>query len=103
MRGALDGLGDRAASGARHHARRINPRRNQPVQHHHALIGRQRIGLAVGAEHRQPADLRQQPAAVRDQALGIGAEIGFERGDDGRQYALNAICHAHVDSEIVEG
>jgi hypothetical protein len=30
---------------------------------------------------------------MRDEALFVGREIGFERGDDGRQYAADALGH----------
>src|SRR5215510_4853925 len=41
--------------------------------------------------------LRQQPAAVRDKALGIRTQIGFERRDHGCQYALQACSIVHDD------
>ena len=66
------------------------------IEHRHSCFGRERIRLAVGAEHGKPAVLRQQPLAVRGQALAVRAQIGFERGDDGRQYAFDAVSGAHI-------
>jgi hypothetical protein len=50
--------------------------------------------------------LRQQPAAVRDKALGGRIQIGFERRDHWCQYALQAcsIVHDNVppgDAEVL--
>src|SRR5438093_3640515 len=41
--------------------------------------------------------LRQQPAAVRDQALRVRTQIGFERRDHWCQYALQTCRIGHDD------
>ena len=93
MRRQFPRLGDRAAAGAGHHARGIDARRDERVEQHRALFRGERVRFAIGAEHGEPAVLRKEPLAMRDEALFIGRQIGFERGDDGRQYAADALGH----------
>src|SRR5205814_9384345 len=55
--GELDRFHDRAATGSRHHARWIDPGRDQLVEQHRAFFHRQRVRLAVRAEHGKSAVL----------------------------------------------
>src|ERR1700730_11212016 len=89
LRCELDGFRDRTATGARHQARRVDSGRDQLIEEGRALFGRQRVRLAGGAEHSEPAVLRKQPLAMRDETFFIRREIGSERSDNGRQYAAD--------------
>src|SRR5205085_12475280 len=57
LRCELDRLSDRATTCAWHHTRWIDPGRDELVEQRRALFHRQRVRLAVGAEHGQPAVL----------------------------------------------
>ena len=96
LRRELDRLSDRATARARHHARRIDAGRDQRVEQQRALFDRQRVRLAIGAEHGQPAFLRQQPVTMRDKALAIRREISPKRRNDGRQHTPNAFVHVET-------
>ncbi len=75
----LDGVGEGAGACARHHALGRQPRLDQRLQQRDLLGDRQRVALGVGAKHRQPDILLQQPAAVVDEARRIWAQIAVER------------------------
>ena len=88
----LGRLVDRAGAGAGHHAVGRHAGRDDRVQEAHALPGRHRVGLGVGAEHREPAILAEQPLAVRDEAADVGRQVALEGGDDGRKNAFDPRC-----------
>src|SRR5436190_543215 len=89
MRSELDCLGDRAATGAGHHAGRIGAGCKQSIEQKDALVCRHRVRLAGGAERGQPAVLRKQPLAMPDESLRLRRKIGLERRYDRRQYAAD--------------
>ena len=71
MRGEAYRIRERAATSTGHHARRVEPRCDQRVEQFHALADGLRICFTIGAKRREPHVLGQQPAAVRDKALGV--------------------------------
>src|SRR2546421_6985435 len=103
LRCELDRLSDRAATGARHQARRVDSARDQLIEEHRALFGRQRVRLAGGAEHREPAVLRKQPLAMREETFLIRREIGSERSDNRRQDAADVLGHDFLRKRWMRG
>src|SRR5262249_59160411 len=89
--GKASGVGDRAASRTRHPLLRGNALLDERVGQPHALLDRERVRLAVGAEYRKAAAaVREQPLAVAHVARGIGGQVVLERGDDRREHALES-------------
>jgi hypothetical protein len=103
VRGEPDRVGQRAVTGARHHPGGVDARADQPVEQLDLLVDRQRVGLRVGAEHGQADILRQQPAALAHEPLGVGRQIGLEGRDDGRQNAGDALGIVHAGDDTLLG
>jgi hypothetical protein len=102
MRRELDCLGDRAATGARHHARRIDAARDQRIEQRDALVCRHRVRLAGRAERGKPAVLRQQPSAMPDEPFPVRRKIGPERRYDRREHAADAFTRGkRVNCRII--
>ncbi len=78
--------------GARHQRRGRHAAGDQRFQELSLFADRHRIGFAVGAEHRKAGAARlEQPAAMAHEALGVGRVVLLERGDDGREHALDSL------------
>ncbi len=71
MGGELDRVRDRAAAGARHHPRGIDAPLDKGVEQLESLFETERVRLAVGAEHREAAVLREQPPAMPHEPVRI--------------------------------
>ena len=93
--GQPNGIGERTAARARHHPGGIEASAHQPLEQLDLLLHRQRVGFGVRSEHREADVLGEQPPALADEAIGVGREIGLERGDDRRKHAGDALGVVH--------
>lgn len=93
-------VGQRAAAGARQHARGRYARGHGLLQQLDALVDRERVAFGVGAEHREPAVLCHQPAAQPQEAGGVGLQSGVEGGEYRGEHAAQALGGGgrHLDS-----
>ena len=82
LRGELDGFRDRAATGNRDHARRVDSGRDQRIERR-ALFGPQRVRLAGGAGTRRPPCCESSHWQCADEILHQAREIGSERRTTG--------------------
>ena len=90
VRGEPHRVRERAAARARHKRVGRHAFLNQRLQQHHAFFHGERVRLAVGTEHGEPAAaVREQPFAVAHVALTIWGEVALEgrhhRGEDARE------------------
>ena len=93
--GEADGVGEGRAAGAGHHAGGVETGVDQVVQESDALVDREGVALGVGAEDGQADVIRQQPATMADEAIGVGGEVGLEGGDDGGEDAGHGMSSWH--------
>src|SRR4029077_20386006 len=98
----FDCLGDRAATGSRHHARRLDAGRDQRVEQGDALVCRHRVRLAGRAKWGQPAVRKKKALAMPDEPSTVRRKIGLERRYDRREHAADAQARSEtVDCGIV--
>src|SRR5439155_18867393 len=101
MRCELDRLGERAATGTRHHSRRIDVSRDQSIEQGNALVCRYRVRLAGRTKHDEPAVLGNQPLAMPDEAFWIRRKIGLETALQPARVRRGCVCSwFHIKHQI---